>query len=258
MPTNRDADAPYDVPAAVWIVLVVILISLGALTFYAWRVQGDGLAALEATVSLIGLGAAFAFGLYAYAQFREWAAENHRFAYIDLWIEIANDEHKPGVRLPAVTHENELPDEPMFTLAGTEAVVRAVVHVKDRFPLRNCTLNVVVPDSWSIHPLRETANHRTAGTVTPNARVNPNANEQHGVRFTIWSGDLSPRQYFAVQVRISEGHLRHKGPFRLMMELSSTPTTESESDSFRFALLGPAALTDEQEASMREAAWDAV
>jgi hypothetical protein len=74
--------------------------------------------------------------MYAYAQYREWAAEHHRFGDFDIWLEVNDTTGAPGIRLPAVPHESGLPDDPMYRCQRVGAIVRVVVDVRDRFPLK--------------------------------------------------------------------------------------------------------------------------
>jgi hypothetical protein len=230
---NPDADAPFSLPPAVWWVLAALAAVFGGAIVYAWRVVGDGLGALTAGVSLMALVAASAAVLYAYPEYREWRAEHHRAADFDLWIEIAPDTGNPGTRLEAVRHESDLPVKPMLILEGDIAIVRACVEVRDRFPLRNCIVNIVVPSDYGIDPV-QTGNTRPYPTVTENARVNPTGH--HGCRFTVLQGDFSPKGHITSVASIRD--LTGSGaPFRLMVELSCTPAPRSESDRYRFALI---------------------
>lgn len=236
---NRDSDGPYAIPRAAWITIVVMGVGLTALIIYAWTVQDDGLGAIESAISLAALIGAFVAGIYAYAQYREWAAEHHRFADYELFIQVSHSEDVPAKALDAIRHEDALPSEPMFILKNDSAIVRAVVSVHDRFPLRDCVLNVVVPADWDVQPLRESSTHYSAGTVTPQPRVNPDAAQDHGVRYTCLTRDLGPKGHHAAQVSIRRLDASNTDPFRLMVELNSTPAAQSEADSFCFALLAP-------------------
>ena len=235
---QRDQDKPYEIPWQAFAALGAFAFVAEAFIVYSWRDGGEGLAAIEAFLSLCALVGATIAALYAYSQYREWVAEHHRAADIDMWIEIAERSDSPGVRLAKYSDEGDLPAEADFTVRG-QAVVRVAVHVRDRFSLRNCTLNIVVPADYDISPMHSGGAHRVSPTVSMNARVNPHEDQYHGVRYTVWTGELSPRQYFTAAASLTVLD-PGRAPFRLMAELSCTPATPAERDSMRFALLDAA------------------
>jgi hypothetical protein len=219
-----------------WTAVAFVAGSLLVVLVFAWADQ-DPRPHVEAVAGLIGLVALVAGGaavLLAAPQYREWAAEYRRYADFDLWIELAQVPDAPGTALDAICSETDLPDRPMFVLQNETAIVRACVHVKDRFPLRNTTINIVVPTDCNIDAWSTTGKHVNALTVTANERVNPN--DTHGVRWTSFSGDLSPRGYTAITAELRP---LTDAPFRLMAELSCTPAPAAEAEGFRFALIAP-------------------
>lgn len=163
------------VSRAWWIGLVAIGVALFALVIVAWDAQlpKEHVGAVGALIALVALLAAGAAVLLAWPEYAEWRAEHHRVANFDLWIEIAQDADHPGQRVDAVSHEDRLPDKPTFALQGDGAVIRACIGVRDRFPLRNCVLNIVVPSDCTIEPMGEGGRHRLAPAVASNSRVNP-------------------------------------------------------------------------------------
>jgi hypothetical protein len=115
-------------------------------------------------------------------------------------------------------------------------VVRAIVQVTDRFPLRNTVVNVVVPAYCDIAPVRATERHFTYPTVTAQPRVNPVGT--HGCKFTVVQpNELNPQTSYGFAAKIS-GADDSAGPFRVMVELSCTPPPRSDVHRFRFALIG--------------------
>jgi hypothetical protein len=211
----------------------------GVWIFYVWRDRDDGAAAVQSTIGLVALLAALAAAMYAYAQYREWAAEHHRSARITMWLEAAPRSDTGSSLLPNVSHEDELPSEPMFTMRDGSLMVGVAISVEDRFPLLNCTLNIVVPSDYDIQPVGGSGAHRVAEGVSRNGRVNPDVTQGYHVRYTVWTGELSPRQHFRTAVKVTRLDQNRVEPFRLMAELSCTPAPASERDQFRFALIAP-------------------
>lgn len=223
-----------------WFALIAAELALAGLGLAAWLAQEprNHIGAVQVLIGLFALGAASWAAIYAIPELREWRLEHHRYAGVDLWIDFAQDEEHPGARLDEVKDEKALPSEPMARLNGGSAIVRACVHVLDRFALRDCVLNIVVPATWKIEPLGASDRHRLYPTVTPNSRVNPTGD--HGCRFTVLTGDFAPKSHFTAVARIWPADGDVSEPIRLMVELDCTPALATDADRYRFALLGPA------------------
>jgi hypothetical protein len=103
-------------------------------------------------------------------------------------------------------------------------------------------LNIVVPAECELRPLGPT--HRLASVVGTNPRVNPHGDSR--VRWSTVERDLPPRNAF-----IASAHVQHKRgdtrPFRVMVELACTPSPPSDSDRFRFALVGSRDAQDSED-----------
>jgi hypothetical protein len=228
----------HSIPPWWWISLAAGGLTLLLVLVLAWSNSdpSEDVGAMAALIALVASIAAAAAALKVLPQYEEWADEHLRYPEFEFWLEIGQDQDHPGESMREIGDESELPAEPMFALDNDSAIVRACVKVIDRFPLRDCVVNVVVPSEWTINTVEAVTPHRVYPAVTANARVNPSGD--HGCRFTVLKDDFSPNSHFTAVATIHPptGVVE---PVRVMAELTCTPAPESDTERFRFALVAP-------------------